>query len=128
MWCYFFHDGRIAGVEVPPPQLSDEDAVARAQILSSKRKGPFDGYALWDGPRLVFRHLFSPETPGPDPPPLLPALLRQPQDDVAICLTGTPKPAEAFRVVLVEPHPNEPVSAHRCRADRIWEYSRACPA
>ena len=34
MWCYFFHGGRIAGVEVLPPGLSDEDAVARAQILS----------------------------------------------------------------------------------------------
>ena len=34
MWCYFFHAGHIAGVEVLPPGLSDEDAVARAQILS----------------------------------------------------------------------------------------------
>ena len=55
MWCYFFHGWHIAGVEVLPPGLSDEDAVARAQILSSKRKGPFDGYELWDGPRLVMR-------------------------------------------------------------------------
>ena len=55
MWCYFFHDGHIAGVEVLPPGLSDEDAVARAHILSSKRKGPIDGYELWDGARLVIR-------------------------------------------------------------------------
>jgi hypothetical protein len=55
MWCYFLHGGRIAGVEVLPPGLSDEDAVARAQILSSKRKGPFDGYELRDGARLVIR-------------------------------------------------------------------------
>ena len=59
MWCYFFHDGHIAGVELMPPGLSDEDAVARAQILSSKRKGPFDCYELWDGARLVIS--------GPDP-------------------------------------------------------------
>ena len=55
MWCYFFHAGHIAGVEVLPPGLSDEEAVARAQILSAKRKGPFDGYELWDGARLVIR-------------------------------------------------------------------------
>ena len=56
MWCYFLHDWHVAGVEVLPPGLSDEDAVARAQIRSSKRRGPFDGYELWDGARLVMRH------------------------------------------------------------------------
>ena len=56
MWCYFLLEGRIAGVEVLPPGLMDEDAIARALILSSKRKGPFDGFELWDGTRLVIRH------------------------------------------------------------------------
>jgi hypothetical protein len=56
MWCYFLHEGRIAGVEVLPPGLLDEDAIARALILASKRRGPFDGFELWDGPRLVIRH------------------------------------------------------------------------
>ena len=56
MWCYFLHDGQIAGVEVLPPGLSDEDAIDRAHILSSKRKCRFDGYELWDGGRLVIRH------------------------------------------------------------------------
>ena len=39
------------------PGLMDEDAIARALILSSKRKGPFDGFELWDGARLVIRPL-----------------------------------------------------------------------
>jgi len=65
MWCYFLHDGHIAGVEVLPPGLSDEDAIARAHILSSKRKGPFDGYELWDGARLVFSS--GPDATAPQP-------------------------------------------------------------
>ncbi len=65
MWCYFLHDGHLAGVEVLPPGLSDEDAIARAHILSSKRKGPFDGYELWDGARMVFKD--GPEATAPQP-------------------------------------------------------------
>jgi hypothetical protein len=44
----------FAGVEMLPLGLSDEDAVARARTLSSsKRKGPFDGFEVWDHARLV---------------------------------------------------------------------------
>jgi len=43
MLCYFLRDGHIAGVEALPLGLSDEDAIARARTLSSKRKGHFDG-------------------------------------------------------------------------------------
>jgi hypothetical protein len=55
MRCYFLRGGRIAGVEILPLGLSDEDAIARAHTLSSKRKGPFDGFEVWDGARFVFR-------------------------------------------------------------------------
>ena len=51
MRCYFLRAGRIAGVEILPLGLSDEDAVARAHALASKRKGPFDGFEVWDGAR-----------------------------------------------------------------------------
>jgi hypothetical protein len=51
MRCYFLRPGRIAGVEILPLGLSDEDAVARAHALASKRKGPFDGLEVWDGAR-----------------------------------------------------------------------------
>jgi hypothetical protein len=51
MRCYFLRAGRIAGVEILPLGLSDEDAVARAHALASKRKGPFDGLEVWDGAR-----------------------------------------------------------------------------
>jgi hypothetical protein len=56
MRCYFVRDGHIAGVEVLPPGISVEDAIARAHTLSSKRKGPFDGLEVWDRGRAVFRH------------------------------------------------------------------------
>jgi hypothetical protein len=55
MRCYFLRGGRIAGVEILPLGLSDEDAIARAHTLSSKRKGPFDGFEVWDGARFIFR-------------------------------------------------------------------------
>jgi len=38
MRCYFLFDGDIAGVEMLPLGLSDEDAIARAYVLTSKRK------------------------------------------------------------------------------------------
>jgi hypothetical protein len=56
MRCYFLRDGHIAGIEILPRGLSDEDAIARAHILSSKRIGPFDGFEVWDRARFVFRH------------------------------------------------------------------------
>jgi hypothetical protein len=49
MQCYFLRNGHLAGVEMLPPSFSDEDAIARALILSSKRKGPLDGLEVWDG-------------------------------------------------------------------------------
>ena len=39
-----------------PFGLSDEGAIARARILSSKRKGPHDGLEVWERGRMVFRH------------------------------------------------------------------------
>jgi hypothetical protein len=56
MQCYLLRDGHLAGVEMLPPGLSDGHAVARAHILSSKRKGPLDGFEVWDHGRAVFRH------------------------------------------------------------------------
>jgi hypothetical protein len=56
MRCYFLCDGHIVGIEILPLGLSDEDAIARAHILSSKRIGPFDGFEVWDHARFVCRH------------------------------------------------------------------------
>ena len=72
MRCYFLRGGRIAGVEILPLGLSDEDAIARAHTLSSKRKGPFDGFEVWDRARFVFRRPPSAGTPEADPPRALP--------------------------------------------------------
>ena len=46
--------------------ISDDDAIARAHTLASKRTGPFDGLEVWDGARFVFRRP-SGETLGADP-------------------------------------------------------------
>jgi hypothetical protein len=54
MLCYFLRDGHIAGVEMLPLGLSDQDAITRAHTLSSKRKGPFDGFEVSDHARFVW--------------------------------------------------------------------------
>jgi hypothetical protein len=56
MQCYLLRDGHLAGVEMLPPGLSDGHVVARAHIVSSKRKVPLDGFEVWDHGRAVFRH------------------------------------------------------------------------
>ena len=55
MRCYFLHGGRIDGIEILPSGLSDKDAIARAHLLSLRRKGPFDGFEVWHRNRCVFR-------------------------------------------------------------------------
>jgi hypothetical protein len=55
MLCYFLRDGHIVGVEMLPLGLSDQDAITRAHTLSSKRKGPLDGFEAWHRNRMVFR-------------------------------------------------------------------------
>ena len=39
-----------------PSGLPDEDKIARAHILFSKRKGLFDGFEIWDGGRVAFSY------------------------------------------------------------------------
>ena len=53
MRCYFLRGGQVAGVNMLPCGLSDQDAIARADKLCAKRKGPIDGFEVWDGARLV---------------------------------------------------------------------------
>jgi hypothetical protein len=59
MRCYFLRDGHIAGVEVLPLGLSDEDAIAKAHAVAAKRKGSFEGFEVWDRARFVFRGALS---------------------------------------------------------------------
>jgi hypothetical protein len=56
MWCYFLRDGHLAGVEMLPLGHSDEAAIARAHLLSLKRRGPFDGFEVWHRGRVVFSY------------------------------------------------------------------------
>jgi hypothetical protein len=54
---YFIRDRRVVGVEMLPPGLAEQDAVARAaHTLASKRRGRIDGFEVSDGARLVIRH------------------------------------------------------------------------
>jgi hypothetical protein len=46
-----------------PSGLSDGDKIARAHILFSKRKGPFDGFEIWDGVRVVFTYPHAAKKP-----------------------------------------------------------------
>jgi hypothetical protein len=68
MPCYFLRDRHIAGVEMLPLGLSDEDAITMAHALSSKRRGRFDGFEVWDRARFVFRLSPAGETLAADKP------------------------------------------------------------
>jgi hypothetical protein len=57
MQCYFLRARCVVGVAMLPLRLSEEDAIARAHKLSAKRRGPIDGFEVWDGSRLVIRYL-----------------------------------------------------------------------
>jgi hypothetical protein len=63
MRCYFLRGGQIAGVNMLPRGLSDQDALGRAETQSLKRRGPIDGLEVWDRARLIFRRL-GPIGPG----------------------------------------------------------------
>jgi hypothetical protein len=57
MPCYFLRNGHVAGVEMLPLGLSDEGAIARARVRLSKRRGPLEGFEVWDRARFVFSGL-----------------------------------------------------------------------
>jgi hypothetical protein len=63
MRCYFLRGGQIAGVNMLPRGLSDQDALGKAETQSFKRRGPVDGLEVWDRARLIFRRL-GPIGPG----------------------------------------------------------------
>ena len=103
MRCFFLRDDRLADVEILPPGLSDEDAIARALTRSSNREGPFNAVEIWDGRRIVFRGCLSEATSGDGRQRAPP---RQTQNDVAAALAGVCAAESAtFRV---EPDQDEP--------------------
>jgi hypothetical protein len=55
MRCYFIRGGHIADVD-KLADLSDDEAIARAQALFSERKDLFEGFELWDGARVLIGH------------------------------------------------------------------------
>lgn len=64
MRCYFIRGGHIADVD-ELTEFSDEEAIAKAHVLFSKRKDLFEGFELWDGARVLIGHpqLFSEKQP-----------------------------------------------------------------
>jgi hypothetical protein len=110
MWCYFLLHGHVSGVEVLPLGLSDEQSVARAHILLSKRKAAFDGLEVWDGARFVFS---QPLFPTRRLPPIcfnpLRARSRHPQNDVTIGLACAAHLSQPGRELAVEPHSDQAV-------------------
>jgi hypothetical protein len=50
MRCYFLRVRRVVGVAMLPLGLSEEETIARARKLSAKRRGPIDGFEVWDAP------------------------------------------------------------------------------
>ena len=69
MRCYFLRGGQLEGVNMLPRGLSDQNAIARAEKLCAKRKGPIDGFEVWDGARLIIKYSVqdADEPSGDDP-------------------------------------------------------------
>jgi hypothetical protein len=116
MLCYFLRDGQIAGVEMLPLGLSDEDAITRAHTLSSKRKGPFDGFEVWDRARLVWlppsAETFAPSLRcGPAPGAPLWARRRQTDYHVAVTFARSSHLAEPVYKLAVKPDTDQAVVA-----------------
>ena len=96
-----------------PLGLSDEDVIARAHTLSSKRKGPFDGFEVWDHARLVWLPT-SAETVAPSLrcAVALGALMsRQTDDHIAIAFARHSHLAEPVYKLAVKPDPDQAVVA-----------------
>ena len=55
MRCYFLRGGRIVAVE-ELTGLSDEEAIAKAQVLFSESEVPVGAFEVWDQTRVVVRH------------------------------------------------------------------------
>ena len=62
MRCYFLRAGQVAGVNMLAFGLSDQDAIARAEKLCAKRKGPLT--ASRSGTVLVWSYEFGSEFAG----------------------------------------------------------------
>jgi hypothetical protein len=113
MRCYFLRDNRIAGVEILPLGLSDEDAIARAHTVSSKRKGPIEAFEVWDRARsssgITCR--LAPIRSSP-----LRARRRQPQNDLAMALAGPTHLTEPIDELAIEPDTDQAIGAYvrRC--------------
>jgi hypothetical protein len=55
MRCYFLRAGHIAAFE-ELTELSEEQATAKAHALFAERRHLFEGFEVWDGPRVLIGH------------------------------------------------------------------------
>ena len=55
MRCYFLRGGHIVAVE-ELTGLSDEDAIAKAQVLVSESEIPVGAFEVWDLTRVIITH------------------------------------------------------------------------
>ena len=55
MRCYFLRGGHIVAVE-ELTGLSDEDAIAKAQVLFSESEIPVGAFEVWDQTGVIIRH------------------------------------------------------------------------
>ena len=61
MRCYFLRGGHIIAVE-ELTDLSDKEAIAKAQVLFSERETPVGAFEVWDQTRIIIRHSNVQET------------------------------------------------------------------
>ena len=62
MRCYFIRDGHFRDVEIISDAASDAETIQLAIEIFYERldrvgEEPYDGFELWDGSRVVHRHM-----------------------------------------------------------------------
>jgi hypothetical protein len=55
MHCFFFRNGHVVAVELLAGLL-DQDAMAKANSLFSRRSAQFEGFEIWERARMVFSY------------------------------------------------------------------------
>ena len=70
MRCYFWRNSRIVAVHVlEPVPSSDQEAVNRALAQFNELAPDYEAFEVWDGERMVYRHMVRNSAETAPPPP-----------------------------------------------------------
>jgi hypothetical protein len=124
MRCFFLRNGHVAEVEMLTG-LSDQEAIAKADLLFSERSAHFDAFEVWERARMVLRHPdpFAEKRDAGQPSPI-PGGLGQPHDDVVADPARASSSAGLVRNLRIEPDADEAVGTPGRQRDTLRRLDR----